>query len=470
MQERTSVATDAAGRRVMAKVAGNAEEAVRLEREAAQLEAARHPGVVELVGVDGHGVGAILLTAHVDGPTLGRVGRLPLEEAAGLLAALATTLADLHELGLVHGAVCPDHVLIGPGGRPILCGFAYGGHVGQPVTPTGGVPREFVDPAHAGADRLTPAFDIFAIGALAHFLAPDPPAGHILAKVADDATSEEVSARPSARVLAETLQSEVPAARLPRGLEPDPAVPARPAMPDPLAVLRHDRGGFGGGRPARPRVAIVMAAVAAAGVIGGAILLAGSSGPPAPGLLTGLDAPALSLPDPHGADQVQPGPTTIRAGLASSSTSTTAPPTSTSTLPSPSTLAVRRGDCQPAMGVLQADVDGDGCADALRYVDGILHAGDVRWALGEAGDQVAVGDWGCQGRRTLALFRPSTGEVFRFDGWAGPGRDLTATPVTRVQGGLALRAADVDRDGCHEVVVERATGPAEVIRLRRGRP
>jgi hypothetical protein len=47
MPERTSVATDAAGRRMMAKVAGDADEAVRLEREAAQLESARHPGVVD---------------------------------------------------------------------------------------------------------------------------------------------------------------------------------------------------------------------------------------------------------------------------------------------------------------------------------------------------------------------------------------------------------------------------------------
>ena len=470
MQERTSLATDAAGRRVMAKVAGNAEEAVRLEREAAQLESARHPGVVELVGVDGHGVGAILLTAHVDGPTLGRVGRLPLEEGAGLLAALATTLADLHELGVVHGAVCPDHVLVGPGGRPILCGFGYGGRVGQPVAPTAGVPREFVDPARTGADTLTPAFDVFAIGALSRFLAPDPPSGHIMASVAEDAMSHDVSARPSARVLAEALQREVPSARLPRGLDAGPAVPSRPAPSDPLAGLRQDRGGLGGRRPARPRAAVVVAAVAAIGVIGGAILLAGSSAPPAPTVVTDLGAPPSSPPGRPQADEDQPGPTTIRAGLASSSTSSVASPTSTSTLPPPSTVVPRGSDCQPALGVLQADVDGDGCADALRYVDGILHAGDVRWAVGEAGDQVAVGDWGCQGSRTLALFRPSTGEVFRFDGWAGPGRDLTAAAVARVQGGLALRAADIDRDGCHEVVVERATGAAEVIRLRRGQP
>jgi hypothetical protein len=118
-------------------------------------------------------------------------------------------------------------------------------------------------------------------------------------------------------------------------------------------------------------------------------------------------------------------------------------------------------------GLLQADVDGDGCPEALRYADGLLQSARTTWALGQAGDQVATGDWGCQGTRTLALFRPSTGEVFRFDGWAGAGHDLKATPIAVVAGGQALRAADLDRDGCHELVVERGTGAAEVIRIPR---
>ena len=451
MAERTSVATDAAGRRVMAKVAGTADEAVRLEREAALLESARHPGVVELEGVEGHGVGAILLTAHVDGPTLGRVGRLPLEESAGLLAAVASTLADLHDLGVVHGAVCPDHVIVGRGGRPVLCGFAYGGHVGQPLGPVAAVPPQFADPAAADSQALAPSLDVFAIGALARFLAPDPPAGHVLGKVAAEAMSEDASARPSARALAEALQREVPAARLPRGLDPGPVAPPRRAVTDPLAGLRREGCGVGARQWARPPAAAVIAAVAAIGVIGAAIVLAGSSTPQAP-VITEMGAPPLSTTDPPAPDEDQPEPTTTRPGLASS------------------TGASRPSDCPPATGVLQADVDRDGCADEIRYADGILQAGDARWSLGEEGDQVAIGDWACRGSRTPAIFRPSTGEVFRFDGWAGLGHDITATSVGRVQGGLALRAADVDRDGCHEVVVERASGVAEVVRLRRDQP
>ena len=411
----------------MAKVAGTAEEAARLEREARNLEAARHPGVVELVGVDGHGIGSVLLTAHVDGPTLAHVGRLPLEEGAGLLAALATTLADLHDLGLVHGAVSPEHVVIGPGGRPVLCSFGYGGPAGE---------------------DLGPADDVAALGTLARFLAPDPPPGHVLAKVADVTGDADASAR----VLAELLQQEVPAARLPRGLpSPSPVRPA-PAPADPLAAWRRERGGFSSRRrPARSLALAGVAGVVVVAVGGGALLLTRSPAARSPTLVT-------ELAEPLPLDEVQPGPPTTRAGLPSSSTTTTA------------VRAATRRDCPPATGVLQADVDGDGCPEALRYAGGILQAGEVRWSLGQAGDQVATGDWGCQGSRTIALFRPSTGEIFRFDAFAGPGQDLSATAVGRVEGGLALRAADIDRDGCHEAVVERSTGVAEVVRLAGMRP
>jgi len=448
----------------MAKTASSAQEAVKLEREAELLEAARHPGVVELIGADGHGIGSILLTTHVDGPTLAQSGRLPLEESAGILAALAATVADLHELGLVHGAISPDHVIVGPVGRPVLCGLAYGGRTGQPVGPPPVVPRAFADPARADAGLLSPASDVFGLGPLAHLLAPDPPAGHVLVRVAAEAMSEDVSARPSARALADTLQQEVPAARLPRGLaSPQPPGPTRAAS-DPLAALRRQAGGVGTRRRARPRPGLLVASVAAVGVVGAAILLAGSSRSPAPSVGTELGAPPVAPgPDPL-PPEVRPGPTTTRAGSASSSTSITPV-----TLP-PTTVVARPRECALATAVLQADVDADGCPDSLRYAGGVLEAGDVRWAVGQAGDQVATGNWACQGTRTLALFRPSTGEVFRFDGWAEPGRDLQATAVARVAGGQALRAADVDRDGCHEAVIERATGAAEVLRLPPTRP
>lgn len=462
MSLRTSVTTDATGRRVLAKVAGNHDEAARLSREAASLDAGRHPGVVDLVGVDGHGVGAVLLTAHVDGATLSAVGLLPLEEGAGVLAAVATTLADLHELGLVHGAVCPEHVILGPGGRPVLCSLGYGGRVGDPPGPVPSLGADFVDPARVGAAAMDPAFDVFGLGALARHVAPEPPHGHVLARLAADACAADPGARPTARAVADAVQGEVPAARLPRGLAPQaPPASLRPRPADPLDAWRHERGRVAGRRsPVAARPVVIGAAVVVVGLVLGTVVLGGRPGRRPPALATQSMSPAPPAP----VDEAPPDPTTTRAGPASS---TTTP--STTAVPSTTTVPARR-DCPPVTGLLQADVDGDGCPETLRYADGILDAGTRRWALGRPGDQVATGNWGCQGSLTLALFRPSTGQVFRFDGWAGPDHDLKATAIAVVAGGQALRAADVDRDGCHEVVVERATGPAEVIRVPRAQP
>lgn len=122
-----------------------------------------------------------------------------------------------------------------------------------------------------------------------------------------------------------------------------------------------------------------------------------------------------------------------------------------------------RAGCAPTSTLLAADVDGDGCDDALRYQDGVLESGPARWSVGTAGDEVALGDWWCLGRKTLAVLRPSTGEVYAFAGWADPGADLTVGPAGRVEGATALRAADLDGDGCHELMVARGDGAPVVV-------
>jgi hypothetical protein len=50
-------------------------------------------------------------------------GPLPLASVAGLVGAVAATVADLHAMGVVHGAIRPEHVLLERDGRPVLCGL-----------------------------------------------------------------------------------------------------------------------------------------------------------------------------------------------------------------------------------------------------------------------------------------------------------------------------------------------------------
>src|SRR4051794_30648783 len=112
------------------KRAVDAEGVARLRREADVLVAARHPGVVELVGLDVDGDHAVLATVDV-GPSLAEAGDLSADRVAELVAAVATTVADLHRLGLVHGAIEPAHVLLAADGRPVLCSLGRGGRVGE---------------------------------------------------------------------------------------------------------------------------------------------------------------------------------------------------------------------------------------------------------------------------------------------------------------------------------------------------
>jgi hypothetical protein len=63
-----------------------------------------------------------------------------------------------------------------------------------------------------------------------------------------------------------------------------------------------------------------------------------------------------------------------------------------------------------------------------------------RFAVGEPGDVVAVGDWACTGRPVAAVLRPRTGDVFVFTTWAAPGGTLEAEAVARVPGAVSLRS------------------------------
>ena len=451
----------------------------RIRAEAELLTVARHPGVVELVGLEGSTERPVLVTVLVDGPTLAAPMPLTVEEVAGVVGAVAATLADLHEQGIVHGAVLPEHVLLGPDGRPVLCGFGSGGRVGED-------------------DELRPSTDVAALGRLLRRLATGPDA-RPLRRLAEAATADDPAARPSAGQLAAGLADAVPGARLPiprsgsghgvdpasdlralvagarsgRRRRPPPAAEARPRnlllgtdwdavvgdgsdaeagsrAPVATATRRAvappppvDRPGLRRRLPLRSAAAVgAVAAVAAAGLL----LLAPWSSPAA----HDEPAPATTRPTPS---------------TRSLPPSTTAATTTTRPVP-----AVRT-DCVAQASVLIADVDGDGCPDALRYADGVLEGGGTRWALGQAGDEVTVGDWSCRGARTVVLLRPSTGDVYRFDGWAvGAVESLTASRVATVPGGKALRAADVDRDGCHEIVVERGELPPQVVRIPRPQP
>ena len=118
--------------------------------------------------------------------------------------------------------------------------------------------------------------------------------------------------------------------------------------------------------------------------------------------------------------------------------------------------------CPAVMSRVHADVDGDGCDEDVTFADGTLTAGVVRMRVGAPGDQVALGRWTC-GPVNVALLRPTTGEVFRFDGWASSTNTVPAMPLGRVEGAVGLRAAARGGNRCDDLVVTRSSGPPVLL-------
>lgn len=103
----------------------------RLAGEAAILRTAAHPGVVELVGVDNPGDPDAIVLRRVDGTTLAERSPMAPQALSWTGAAIATTVADLHDIGVVHLALEPGHVIIDQAGRPVLCGFGRSRRLGE---------------------------------------------------------------------------------------------------------------------------------------------------------------------------------------------------------------------------------------------------------------------------------------------------------------------------------------------------
>jgi serine/threonine protein kinase len=196
MTHRVTTGLSTGGGALAIKRSNNEADAVRLEHEAAVLRLVRHPGVVELVACECDEAGVVtLVTEFVGLHSLDTVDALTVVRAAEITASVASTLADLHDVGIVHGRVEPSHVLIGANGRPKLCGL--GGAT------TDGSRHPGVDVAGAGAVLL----DLLARTRADTWARYQRRA---LATLADQATDPEPGRRPPARRFAASIRDLVP--------------------------------------------------------------------------------------------------------------------------------------------------------------------------------------------------------------------------------------------------------------------
>lgn len=453
MVVRHRLATDEQGRAVVVKRATLPGDVERLAREAVLLRAAAHPGVVSVVGAEVVGDGFELELA-VAGTRTAADLRVEVVGVAGFVAALATTVADLHGLGIVHGRIRADHVVVDRVGRPVLCGFGGAGRIGE------------VPPRSATA--LTPPDDVAALGALLAALL-DRASGvssrrggarhrrrvaaqRSLQALAAQASAPDPTRRPTARAVAASILANVPDAHLPESIAEDPgdqpvgrvgepassdAPPADRARRPAAGWTEADGPGADRGRGPDVDAADIgrsdVGMGSSAGLEGrrrrstpatGAGRRRGSAVPVAAAVGVGLlGFGVVSLVRPTSEPALAPVPSATEVGGSAATTST------------------------PATAVV-------GTAVVVR--DG------VRYGVGRADDRWAIGDWDCDGVATVAVLRPGSGAVYVFDGWAVVGRDVVAGRATTVAGAVGI-SGEPSAEGCPTlVVVDQAGGRTEV--------
>ena len=399
------------GRLAVVKRSGPGPGAIRLRHEAEMLRRAAHPGVVELIDEQSGDEGTTLTTAFVGGGTLREhLGdRCDLRLAARVSAVVAATLADLHDRGIAHGRVSADHILMGAGGRAVVCGWA---EATVATEPGAGAPQ-----AHA---------DVAALGTLLRELAEGRTTAEAdaLRRVGDRALAADPAARPSMRSLMTALRTLVP-----EGTASDRPAPVTAARTGPRVLAPRLATRPAGHRArTRPGAAGLLAVGALVGVAVAVVSLAGggSADPPVDHAAV-AGTPAERPPGPSASPSVAP-----------TSTSTTLP---TGQVWPP--VAGEDDACPPVPAPVAVDVDGDGCEEAVEVAAGLVSTAGARWQVGAATDVVVVGDWDCDGSATPAVVRPGTGVVWLFPRWAGPGEDVPAELAAVVP--EAVSATTVER-------------------------
>ncbi|HZA78610.1 MAG TPA: hypothetical protein VE623_19700 [Acidimicrobiales bacterium] len=466
MSMHVRVALDGEGP-IAVKTATGDDDVARLRLEAERLERAAHPGLVAVLsGPHGHGepdtdADMELRTRFAGDPVSNWTGSVA--NVAGLGAAVAATLADLHDLSVVHGRLDSTHILVDHDGRPRLCGLSHPGEAApeDDVAALGRVLAELLERVPAERHRPFP------------WLRGDAADRRALEQVIARAIDPVPSRRPSARLLAGSVLGAVRDAELPAGdagtVEPQSAyVPpdeelldlvftheltdeerwAQAFGDDPTELDREtgesDTEPLSASDPTWPwdeaptDAALAPAAPAGEGARNGhgsRLRMAASSGALAAVVVAAGAVVVGGWGRPGSAAHPEDGPATVPAAAG----------------------------C-PAAAAPAADVDGDGCPEGLVIDGGTVSAGPARWTLGEPGDVVAVGDWDCDGQATPALLRPASGDIFVFPAWAGESEPVTVEARDRLPGAVDLRSEPAD-DGCDELVVELESGATTTVEI-----
>ena len=177
---RVYLASTPGGRRVALKVVrpelgDDADFRARFRQEIEAAQRVRGLYTAELLNADPAATPPWLVTAYVPGPSLQQAvadhGPMPQETVILLIAGVAEALQAIHSAGVVHRDLKPSNVLLAPDGpRVIDFGIARAAEATN-LTQSGmavGSPQ-FMAPEQIRGLAITPAIDVFALGAVAAF-------------------------------------------------------------------------------------------------------------------------------------------------------------------------------------------------------------------------------------------------------------------------------------------------------------
>ncbi|MFE3865597.1 serine/threonine-protein kinase [Streptomyces goshikiensis] len=166
---------------VRPELAGDPDFRLRFAREVASAQRIHGLYTAQVVDSGADAPTPWLATAYVPGPSLQQAvntyGPLPPRTVLLLVAGIAEALQEIHRAGVVHRDLKPANVLIAADGpRVIDFGIAHTAHASA-LTGAGlrvGTPA-FMAPEQALGRPTLPATDVFALGALAAYVAGGAP-------------------------------------------------------------------------------------------------------------------------------------------------------------------------------------------------------------------------------------------------------------------------------------------------------
>lgn len=281
-------------------LASNVEFRRRFLRESRFAAKLSHPNVVSIYdGGESDGLPYIVME-YVEGVTLAgelaRRGRLAPDEATGLAIQVCAGLEHAHGTGLVHRDVKPQNLLLRADGVLKIADFGIARAVeGTQLTEAGTVlgTAVYLSPEQASGEQVSPAADIYSLGAVMYELIAGQPPFSSEKNLPDLVLKKRAGRVPSLRDFVPELSSRLDEIVL-RCLSPEPS-----ARPPSAAALAQELAGFAPEavtvpfpaattpvRRARSRRRIwpLAAAAAALAAVTGGILLAardgGGSNPP----------------------------------------------------------------------------------------------------------------------------------------------------------------------------------------------